>query len=306
MDLLLVEGEAVLPPAVLVELLAVVGGQHDQGVAQHVGRDGIDQPADEAVGVVDLAVVEGLEVLGVPRRIERDLPRVDPLHVAPRHAGRAGGGLEGRAVVHDLRIVVGIVGIDVVDVEEERLVAVRLQPGEHPPVDRRRVRLVVVGRRLAGRAEEGLEAAGETVPRVEDPVAEEAAGLVAAPRHRLGQGRDPRRDAVGRGVVAEELARLAAGHERDHRRQGPGRLGVGVLHHDPRPRQGAGDVGRGVAPVAVGSQVVVAQGVDQDEEDVRALRRRSSAPTAGPAPRPPRCCAGAPAAGRRARRGTPG
>ena len=92
MDLLLVEGEAVLPPAVLVKLLAMVGGQHDQRVAQHVRRQRVDQPADEAVGVVDLAVVERLQVLGVPRRVvERELAGIDPWIWRPETQPGQGG-----------------------------------------------------------------------------------------------------------------------------------------------------------------------------------------------------------------------
>ena len=51
---------------------------------------------------------------------------------------------------------------------------------------------------------------------------------------------------------------------------------VGLLHHGPRARPACvRSRARSCALVAVGRQVVEAQGVDQDEEDVRALARRS-------------------------------
>ncbi len=266
MDLLLVEGLTVLPAAVVVMLLAVIGGEDDQGVGEHLGGEGREELADGAVGVVDLAVVERLDLGDVARRVRQlRVAAVDVVHPGPGDRPVVVR-QEGRFAVDDLRVVIRIVRIDVVDIGEERPVLVGPEPGHGVLVQA--VGVAADPLDVGGRGIEGSKAALETGADVEDGVGDEPAGRVAelpqALRHRgklVG-------DAEGGEVGAEHLAGLPAGHEGDHRGEGPGGLAVGVLDHHPGLRDAAGDLRAGVPEVAVGGEVIAAQGVDQDEEDV--------------------------------------
>lgn len=69
-----------------------------------------------------------------------------------------------------------------------------------------------------------------------------------------------------------EPGRGEAGQERVDRREGTGRLGPGLLEEEALLGEGI-EMGRGGAPVAVGSQALGAERVDQEDDHVRPGRR---------------------------------
>ncbi len=269
-DLLFVERLAVLPAAVVEQLFAVVGGEHHQGVGQHLRPQAGEHLADGPIDVVHLAVVQRREVGDVAGRIGQDqLAGVDAVHPVAGHRTPVLA-FEGGTIADDLGIVVRVVRIDVVQVEEERAVPVLVggDPGE-------RVAVQVVGMApqpldVCRRRVEGAEAALKAGADVHRRVGQEAGGLVTGAAQALGGRQDARRDAVRGHVGAEQLAGVAAGHHRDHRRQRPGRLAIGLVHDRAGAGQPARDLGRGLAAVAVRGQPVAAQGVDEDDDDVGA------------------------------------
>ena len=190
-------------------------------------------------------------------------------------AGRQAPGLGAEQVVAGeelgelARRRVGAVRIDVVQPDEGRLRPVVLAgPAEEAPVE--------LGQRLLlAELAVDLEAARKTLVGGQHRVADEGRGAVAGRAQGLGDGRRLVGDAhlVGRHAV---LAGRQAGQVRGHRRSGLGQERDHVRVVQRLGGEGI-DAGRGLARVALEREVVGAQRVDRDEQDVPALGRRAAA-----------------------------
>jgi hypothetical protein len=173
-------------------------------------------------------------------------------------------------VLVEARRPVGRVRLEVVEVEEE---------GARQGVEGGEGALVDAHRRLPGAVlEEQVEAAPETSVRVVD--------ARAAPDHRAGRDRGGRpaagveelgegREAVGNadpplGLPDEALGELR-GEERVDRGEGAAGLAARVGEDDGLAREGVERRARR-ARIAVGPEVVGAQGIDEDEDDVELPR----------------------------------
>jgi hypothetical protein len=157
-----------------------------------------------------------------------------------------------------------VVGVEVVEVEEERPVALLREPRDGAVADAIGVHAGPVDRTVAVVRREPLR---EPEDRLDEVVADEGRVLVAgrgeALREELRVGRDGRRE-VGRAVQVGQQP----GEQRRGRRQRPRRRPVDAL--EPLPARGEPvEVRRRLARVAVAAEPVGAQRVDADEQDVR-------------------------------------
>ena len=231
--------------AVLAQALAVVrGDDHQRRVAQSRTVDPVQQALELAVRVRDLARVEvAREALG-----------------------------EGRGRI------VGRVGIEHMDPNEEGRAPRRVQPFQRPVHDLAAPPLAAVAARGdAARARERV------VVHVEAPVeprvagdgigTDEAAGGVAARLQEGGQGGRAGIQRLREVVADPVLVGQAAGEEGDVRGPRLGHVGDGVQEQHAFARQAVDGGGR-AADEAVGAHAVGAQGVDGDEEQVRRGRGR--------------------------------
>ena len=269
-----------LETAVLAELLAVVGGDHEQRAAPlPEALERRAQPADLGVHPGDGAVVQVAQSADVRGGLGIDATPVGAVLVDPLGAGQRGQG-GGRR--RDGAVVVGVeegrgellgghvgvvhrVGVQ----EQEQVLARRLLQGREP------------------RVEDGLHVAGpvgDLGPALETPVEAHGGldvaaggdghGAVALP----GQVRRQRGHVVGQARVAVRVEvhhavglGQQAGQHGHVRRRGARRVAVGLLEHDALGGDGV-HVRAGVARVPVAAQVVRAQGVDGDQHHVGALR----------------------------------
>ena len=253
------------PDAVLAQALAVVGGEHHQGVG--------GQP--RAPGHAGQQLTDG---------------GVDERHLGVVAVGLAGAAAGGQPEPAGVGVVeeVGGVRLDVVDPEKEGAAAagVVVEPGQGLLVE-------VLGGGLAAEQAQpapagehfavGGEVLGEARQAVaEGPVGDEAGGDVAVPRQDLGQRRQAAADAeaVAGGAV---LVRVERGEHRGDRRSGQ-RLDGARGGEAGGTGEQAVEVGAGGAVVAVAREPVRAQGVDGDEEDVGRSRGGGCRLSGRPAP----------------------
>ena len=201
--------------------------------------------------------------------------------VAPR-------GLRDRPVGTETRVegrlgVVGEVRLAEVDVGEEALVAVLLEPVGH--------HLAEHVAAAAERAEHLLELRKAAVEAEQAPghgVRHEAARLDALRREQLGEGEpvlgQPRR----KGDLAVVAVRVLRGPDRRHRTERVDRRGVDALEDDALRRQ-AVDLGGRLARIAVGAERARAAGVEDHEQHVgrgQALAQRVGSGVVGGRERP--------------------
>src|SRR5262249_23617876 len=153
---------AVREVAVLHELLAMVGDDHDDRTVQDaIPLELLEQRPELVVPAADVAVVEPPEVgdldgarRGGPELVPRQREGLDPARRQVRaHAGRR---LRAKAGWW----CVGAVWLHVVKISEEPEAAFTAYPVEELPVDHPGVD-VVPHRLVEGQLEEGLEALGE-------------------------------------------------------------------------------------------------------------------------------------------------
>ncbi len=181
---LLVEGEAMEDASVVEMLLAVVGGQGDQGVGRrHQGGDLPQEAVQLGVVVGEGAVVEPAQPPPVrfARLAAGTFDIVERVRAAVDRRGDAARPLR----LERLRRVVGVVRVDGMDIEEGLLARTqRPQPGEGGPV--RLGRIVVVGALLGDRVGVDLdfrggvlEAAIGLIGRADVDVPREEAGAIA-------------------------------------------------------------------------------------------------------------------------------
>ena len=259
--------------SVLLELLAVIARQHHPGALGAArAHEPLEQPSNLIVHEADLAVVAidqepavvvGEGPLGLLELGDRVVGRVPRAGVSVREDGAVGGG----RVVRPVRI-------EVVHEEEERLRSLPWQPAERrvgdPVGGRLEPRLQPVSRSRQTEVLERPEPALEAERPVDINVRHEGAGHVAGALQHLRQGRDLRREPQA--VVLDAVARRVASRlDRHHRGQGPGRGRPGALE-DGRPGCQPVDRRRGRTRVAVGPEMIGAQRVDHDEQDVRVAR----------------------------------
>ena len=244
--------------SVLEELLAVVGDDDEQRVV--VAVEQLEQAQEARVDVADPLVVAGAHVVGiVPAGLDALGHAVRLVHVVQVHVGEAGL----------LGIALGL------------------------PAAQRAQELLA---RCARLAIEPVEAAREAHLRPDVDVGGDAEGLVAVRGEHLGQrgglfgepgelqrldavavlgrrGDEPAHDAVAR--------RVEAGQEGRRRRRRPARGRARLEEHGRLARE-AREERRGLDLVAVGREVVGAQRVDDDQDDVRAaFGGRLGAPAGG-------------------------
>ena len=275
---LLLPHEAVRGPVVLVQPLAVVGGEdHDRAPPQLQVAHAVEEHADLGVGVGHLTAVAVHLAPGVAddHALRAHGGLLDPALLQPRVELRVG--LVHRPV--GLRRLVLPVRVVEVHEEEHALVRVVLQPGEH-------LLHHLLGGALAPlRLVPVVEAEADPGGGLQGGRPDEAGGGVALVPGHLGEGQhlvlpaeEPaavdhvRQDPVLEGVAAREHGGMA-GERRGHG-------GVAALELD-RLRGQPVDVGRGVPEVPVGPQVVRPERVDADQEDVGVRTGLLPAPTGG-------------------------
>jgi len=254
--------------AMIPELLAMVGGDHHEGVPSPAELpQAVEETSDLLVDVEQGAVVEGDLVL--PEALEIGRLPVFLVDEAPLR----GGGAAPRAARFGDEEVAGIglwrgdrlVEVHVLEIEKERPLGTLPHPGEGP-----------VGQALCGAVarlgvvEAALEAAPEVgIGREERrpelrPVEVVGEGLRLRPELRRVRVVELPHFARQAGAV---LGRVEGGEEAADRRHRPGGGREGVLEDAPLPRQGVDSRGGG-ARVAVSPHVVGAQGVDADHHHV--------------------------------------
>ncbi len=258
---LLVQRPAVLPAAVLEELLAVIGDEDDHGVLQKPApAEEVEQLAEGRVVGGDLGVIEVQEVPEHLRR-GRDLSLFDPVQeVHPDEALVPHAG--GEALPERERGSIGGVRLHGVEIEEEGSVPLPLgpQPAGGLGVD--------VGRRAVFPRQElvGLEPLAQAEAARHIAVGDEPGGLVPPLPQALRQGDGlpgedvpPAVDAMGAGQQA--------GEDGGGGGAGPGGLGHGVPEEDRAAGEGV-DAGRDRPGIAIAAEVVRPQGVDEIDDDV--------------------------------------
>ena len=161
-----------------------------------------------------------------------------------------------------------------VQVEEERAIAVGVEPGKRSGVqlgrrDVHRVPVLALLEVVVLR-----EAAVEAEARRDVEVRDERAGVVARAGEDRGERRQIGADGGHQGARAV-LGGIAAGQDRGRRRPGPRRLRHGGLEDEALARERV-EPGRRRAAVAEAAEAVRAQRVGDVEDDVRAPRRRES------------------------------
>jgi hypothetical protein len=260
---LVVERVTVPHGATLEELLAVVGGQQDGCPVQHAVRGQlVEEVADEPIGVVDLAVVQVDDALAVRVR------QVGRRRVGEHHAdlSRVAGIDERRRVLRRRRI--RRVRVDDVDEHEEPFLRVIVEPY------RRGLRGVAGRPERCGRMIEALVQA-EVGP--DESVADERRRGVA---RLLEMGRQRRVARVeptaleARALPRPMVRRQQAREDRREPRQRPRRRRDGRSEDDAFASERVDPRARRTL-IPVGTQMIGAQRVDADHQEVGRVRLRT-------------------------------
>ena len=246
---LVVERLAVEEAAMVPLLLAVIRGDDDERVVEEAARrQTVQQAADLGVDEGELRVVEGDDPGAIGRRVMPGPCAADVVEAETDGAGIRGIGearREGRGRA------VGRVGVDVVQVEREGHAGSLIDPLKRVP----RHPICAPGPGRRDRVEGVARLEGEPVEEVE--VVDDRLRAEHAAREEARDERRPHGGREGRG-----------GEDLPHRgeRHGTAREGGGEAH----PLGGELiQAGRSRSRVAVGAEMVGAQGVDRDEEEVR-------------------------------------
>ena len=265
-----VQAVVVVPALVLVQGLAMIGGEHHHGVlGQAELVEHREQPADRRVHVGDRPVVEAVDEFGVgdlarKPRAEVAGERRERIQAVQRVVGRVELVSLVEEAVERGRRQVRAVRVHVPQEQEERIVAagygaqvrdrdlvegVRLghAAGLVPPAVVLQVGLEASGGRIAGEA----HAAGRVAGVLQDPGQHRRGhvALVAQPHH----------------AGAEAVA---AGEHRRVGRRGRHARAERMAEHGRLLRE-AGDVRGGQPVVAVEAHAVAPQAVDRDQQQVR-------------------------------------
>ena len=241
-DLVVVEMLAVMAVAMLVEAFTVVAVHDDIGaIGEWRCGEGLQEAADLFVGVADLFVV-AIDLFGA--EVDAFVVLVDVVRVEvvqPEEEGRGGG----VAVVEPFHRAVGdeVAGDD----------------GWHAALEAADDREVPFG-----------EALVEAVAGEEVSVGWDAGGVVAVLLQAFGEGGVLGVDIGPEVGGAFDFGQVAADEQRWHRGSGLGSLGECPLEVGAAGGEGV-EVGGCVAGVAEVAEVVGAEGVDRDEDDVRAV-----------------------------------
>ena len=264
-------------PAVVEQLFAVIGGdQQDRVVEQAALAEYGDELAQLLVDLRDACVVEVVEappilVAELDRAVVDAVTQALPaVAVEDRfRCGRPEARPMGRSRLERP------VGIEVVEVREERAVRPLVEEGEEPAVDLGRV----------GAAERvGVEPLGESELGLEMRVVDDRKGLVPGiPKH-LGDrgvivrehvGFESSSAPVGLALVDAVLHRVERSKEGRYGGLRPGGLRVGALEDDALVGERV-DGRRRVTLVPVGAQSVGSECIDEDHEHVRRPALRAS------------------------------
>ena len=260
----------VLPARVFEKLLAVIRRQQDGGVlGEPATLDLLEQPADPLVDPPDLTVVEP----GATLRLGA-LRLVDLEQVETRKRRPGGSAVEDPIVGR--RRQVRSVNVEVVEEEEERAGGERVEQLDGAPVHER-------GADEIGRADEAAEPIGRGRKGGLVVVDAPALGEPVLPRQERHGRNDPgrtvteRRQSFGEGLDVfvqrfleafhAVLVRIEAGEHRHVRGKGPVRRAPSPLENDTFAGEPI-DIRARRARVAVGRQVVGAQRVDRDQNEV--------------------------------------
>ncbi len=273
----LVHARAVSPRAVLQELLAVIRDEDHEGLLRKALLVQPRQnPAEEAVHVGHLAGVLGAEVSHVRFAKPRLTPveqKEQPDAFARAVPGRGDVALVAEVVegVEGRRGLVGRVGVDLVQIDEETAVVCSCDEGlDESLPDHLSVLLGSAsprGERAQGAVvHELVEVLREARAKRDLRVVDDTEGRVARAlqqRRQVGHGRRKggaaRSYAVGNGVQRRQ--------QRCHRGACPGGVRRGVDERDPAARQpGQRRCGDGVGAVGIG--VVRPQRVEENQQDV--------------------------------------
>ena len=266
-----VQAVMVVPALMLVQGLAVIGGDHHHRVLRQPELvEHREQPADRGVHVGDRPVVQAVDEPGVgdlagkpgPEVIRERRERVQAVE-------RAIGGVELVALVEETverrRRQVRAVRVHVTQEQKERIAA---GGGRAQIRDGHLVQGVRLGHGAAGRVppafvlQIGTEAARRRIAGKPH-----AAGRVAGPLQDLGQHRRGHVALVAQAHHAGAEA-IAPGEHRRVGRRGRHARAEGVAEHRPLLGE-AGEVRRGEAMVAVQAHVIATQAVDGDQQQVR-------------------------------------
>ncbi len=265
----------VLEAVVVEELLAVVGGEHHEGLVEEPALlEPFEEPPQLAIHEEQLLIVGPDHEAAV--RLRPRLPAGVALAEAPERQGEPAGIAAREAAAHRRRRVVGEVRIEDVQHEQKRPLVARVEPAQPPMHD-------LAGARVLRVVDEdvipGLEAAAETEGGMEEGVVDDRGGREAALRQDLAYRR---RGLVQEGeapllrALAQEPRRVAArnlpGVERAEARQRPRGGGPGPLE-DSRPCRPPVEGRRGRPLVAVHPEVIGAQRVHHHQHHRSRPRR---------------------------------
>ena len=269
-------------PSAAEELLAVVRRDDDQRVVVETALlQRVEQPADARVGETDLLVVDAFEELHLLRSEAR--PHVPQI----LDALAAAEPTDGFDRIPVLRMAtVFVVRVEVVHEEKEgtlvfaEFLQERQRALRHPDGRHVRVPLGLVG-------VEYFEALVEAVLGPDEAVTHHARG--GEPRLRQPLGQRLRRSGKRRQHEVETVTvRVLPREDRRHGGLGPWGRGIGAVEAHAAFGQ-LFEGRRGIARVAVGAQVVRAQGVDQDQQDVPGCVALRAAARAEERRRDPEC-----------------
>ncbi len=253
----------VIEPAVLLELLAVVGGDHDRDVAGEAEPlDLAEKPPQDVVGLPDAGVVLRPQPIDHRRR-RAPAGQVPAGERLARGRDRAGwrDPLPEQVLVRPRRVVGRVDGVGVEEQEEAVFRPEALQEAGAPPEGLLHLPAALPAAVVGG---ELVEAAAKAVaPAHVTPLGEGGGAEAVALEHlgeRLHLGREHRV-----GGKHPMLPRVEAGQHRHVGDESAGELGVGLLEDGGPPRQRVQERA-GRPAVAVEAEMVGPQGVDRDED----------------------------------------
>ena len=265
---------------VVAQGLAVVRGDDGQGLFHQPCRlQLVEQDADLGVVVGDLLVVAG-DVEGEIVALLEHLRAADAEHLLPALPGDVDllAGIEvlvvDEAILPFLRRVVGKVRVEIVDPQEVGPGAIdAVEELKRQTVDR----LGAVGvfslfNLDLPRLDVGVESLIEAEVRTQGAVGHHRVGGVARSLQLLGEHRELARDLQAHLADDAVVARIGGGEDRGEAGAGLRPLHRGLIEAHPLGRQRV-DHRRRRTDVAVGGEVVGAQGVDGDQEDVAGGRQ---------------------------------
>jgi len=257
-DELLVDRRRVIAVPVLEELVPVVGQEDDERVLCQPELVQVrEELAELVVGMGDLAVVLGDHV---PQVLVAQRPVLLGADLADGEVSLVA------ALEHLLELLVGgnvrpVRVVEVHEQEEGHVLVVRGEPLEEL-VD---VALEVLPVPVLREALSKSELPGD------EPASREGLGLVARVAQQLGDrvllGREEMHLLAAMVPEGAELGRVEAREQGSVHRRRPGRGAHGVGEPGSIPRQRV-DLGACPAKIAIGAQVIRAQGVHADEDDV--------------------------------------